>query len=88
MLVDAIGLDIWRYDIMVALHEGGLLRKQQHGFIPHITLDYVQEAATYSLSDHVDPRPKWAMDSLTLSYEDVDGGFDGFRTEHFPLLNA
>ena len=86
MTVDAVGLDVWRSQIIRQIFEAGMLQKQRHGFIPHITLAYEQEMGSYELFDIVDPRPKWIMDSITLSYDDVDGEeSDDFILERFPL---
>ena len=82
MLGDAKGLDLWRYHILKTLQEHGFpLNEEEHGFIPHITLDYRQDKGPYTLGRAVDLCPAWVMDSITLSYLDDEGS--DFQLIHY-----
>lgn len=81
-MICGVGLDLWRITAINALYQSGFRDPLRFGFIPHVTLNYVQHGGSFEVPC-MDPRPTWEQDILTLSYTLPDA--DDFTVEAYPL---
>lgn len=68
LLLNGVGLDIWRYQVLSHMWRAGYVGKQSHGFIPHMTLQYHEDKVLPDNWERCasEPYPEFDVDRLYL----------------------
>lgn len=68
LTLNAVGLDIMRYQVVHHMWKAGFVREQSHGFIPHMTLQYHDSLELFEGWERcgLEPYPAFPVDRLYL----------------------